>query len=692
MAGIRSGAQDTMPVRLVFLGAIVFGLLVGGSIAAFRAFPTEDAPSLPEASPTPDPADPADVAAALATALSESDASALHALLDDGDAATVPATLIEGIFENLAEESALREITGTVESASEAGATISITLSTGYFGDVQYAIDAAFTAGPAGELRVRWSPSLIHPRLESGLAFEATLERPTRGAILDRNGVVLAETADNRFLGLNRSIISSPAAVEAKLLAFGFPQDAIDAAFASSLGSSQRVPVGIVPDERQVEANELVLSTTGLLLWFEPQRTHPLGPAAAHAVGYTRELTADELASRAGLGYVIGDRIGATGLEAGADTYLAGQPGGILRIVDPGHTLDIVVAEREYRPGGDLHTTLDAAVLQRSYERLGERAGASVVINPSTNEVLAINSSPSYDPAAFENNNPAAISAILANDGNPLNNRATNGVYSAGSTFKLITGAAGFESGFYTPTSLINCPSIWDGVDPPRRNWEGGQGLLTVAQGLMRSCNTLFYEIGLTIYNETDNLLSQVARKFGFGAPTGIVGIPEQDGLVPDAEWKVANRGEPWYPGDEVNLAIGQGDLLITPLQLANAYSAFVNNALRTPVIIQGQDPGPGTPLGLTPEQHAHLLLGLKLVTGASGTASAAFSFAGYTDFAGKSGTAEDAGAQQHVLFVAFSPAAAPTALAAVVLDDGESGSIEAGPIARDMVLAALAP
>src|SRR5690606_25318893 len=147
-----------------------------------------------------------------------------------------------------------------------------------------------------------------------------------------------------------------------------------------------------------------------------------------------------------------------------------------------------------------------------------------------------------------------------------------------------------------------------------------------------------------------------------------------------DAAWKVENRGEPWYPGDAVNLSIGQGDLLITPLQLANAYSAFTQQALRPPVVLEGEDPGAGTPLPLTGEQHAHLLQDLKLVTGPSGTARTAISLAGYNTFAGKSGTAEDANEQQHVLFVTFAPADAPRGLAVVVFNEGQSGSIEAAP------------
>jgi penicillin-binding protein 2 len=204
----------------------------------------------------------------------------------------------------------------------------------------------------------------------------------------------------------------------------------------------------------------------------------------------------------------------------------------------------------------------------------------------------------------------------------------------------------------------------------------------------MRSCNPVFYEIGLQLYNTQDDALSKWARLYGFGAPTGMLGLYEEGGLVPDSKWKESERGEPWYPGDEVNLAIGQGDLLITPLQLANAYVTFANRELRAPVILAGVAPEARGALPLTDDQWNHLLYGLQLVTGPGGTANT--TFAGYSGFAGKSGTAEDAGEQQHVLFVAMAPALAPAAVAAVVLDDGESGSREAGPIARDAVLAAL--
>jgi penicillin-binding protein 2 len=646
-------------------------------------------PATPE--PAPEPGTPQETADALAAFLAARDATGLYSLFDAASAAAISRADFEVIFQNFLTETTTRSLVAAVESADEQGAALALALSTAYFGDLEYAITALFTQSPEGEYRLVWRPAFLHPELDLGLSFDGVLLSPTRGTIFDRHGSPLAVTRDIRFIGLNRSIIADRTGVTAALEEFGFSRAAIDSAFASPLGLNQRVAVGTVSEEKALEANELARVTTGLILYFESQRVHPLGGAAAHAVGYTRELTAEELEARAGLGYRIGDRTGAAGLEASLEFVLAGQPGAELRLVDATSATVKLVFSREMVQGRDVTTTLDATVLQATQDRLGTRAGAAAVMDPRTNEVLALNSSPSFDPDAFERGDRAALDVILKAEGNPQANRATFGLYSAGSTFKLVTGAAGLASGYYDTSDLISCPSIWYGVDPPRRNWEGGQGSLTIAQGLMRSCNTVFYEIALTLYNETDGALSQMARSFGFGAPTGIAGLAEEGGIVPDAAWKVANRGESWYPGDEVNLGIGQGDLLITPLQLANAYTTLVNGTLRRPVILLGESPGEGTPLPLTADQAAHLKLGLQLVTGASGTASAAFALSGYTNFAGKSGTAEDVDAQQHVLFIAYAPASAPGALAAVVLDDGQSGSIEAGPMARDMILAALA-
>lgn len=646
------------------------------------------APS-PSATATVDTNNPAELAAGWATAWAAGDYATLYRLLDPESQRVFPLQVFTTAYETFANETAHTVLEARPTRTTTERADLAVRLETAYFGTLEYSIQLRFTR-EGGRYAVSWDTTALHPDLQQGLRMEGTVTRPRRGAILDRDGQPLAITKDVRMLGLNRALVSDRAGLTAQLVAFGFTREQVDAAFAAGGGANQRIPVGPVPDEKAEEATLTLRPIPGVLLYFEAQRVHPLGPAAAHVVGYTRELTAEELGLPEYRNQRPGDRIGAVGLEASMEAVLAGKVSAELRLVDAAGATVKTYVRTEAEPGRDVQTTLSSAVLRAAHQRLGGRAGASVVIDPRTNEILAINSSPSYDPDAFERNDAAALAAITSAPGSPQTNRATRGLYSAGSTFKLITGAAGLLSGKYTPASTIDCSAIWYGIDPPRRNWEGSQGPLTIATALMRSCNPVFYEIGLTLYNETDGMLSEVAREFGFGSPTGVRGLGEEEGLVPDAAWKRRVRNEAWFPGDEVNLAIGQGDLLITPLQLANAYSSFLARELRTPVILASEQAESRGRIALSDAQYAHLKLGLELVTGPSGTANSAFANAGYTNFGGKSGTAEDAGQQQHVLFVAYAPKAAPAAVAAIVLDEGESGSIEAGPIARDIVLAAL--
>lgn len=686
-------------MRNVFLGAILLGVLAGGIVAGVRVA-TRDSGSAasppaatPAASPTTEagagPATARAAAEAFAAAWSAGDMGALHRLLSRDARIRYPLAEFTEEYASFERELTVRTVEAAVSEVSGSTARLSVHLETGYFGPFDYTTTLNLL-NEAGGWVVAWERTAIHPDHQGLRRFESTIERPRRGSILDRNGEVLAATVEVRMVGLNRAIIRDQAAVRSALLELGFEAAVIDAAFASPIPQNQRVAVGPVPEGRYEQALGLANTLSGILVYIEERREHPLGPAAAHVVGYTRELTAEELAARRGDGARPGDRIGASGLEAGLDARLAGRPGAELRLVGPDGNVVRVIASEPFVPGEDVTTTLDASLLRATHARLGDRTGAAVVLDPRTNEVLALNSSPSFDPQAFERGDAAAIAAINADERAPLLNRATLGLYSAGSVFKLVTGAAGLVHGGMSVDDTIFCGATWDGIDPPRRNWEGAQGPLTVAGGLRRSCNPVFYEIALRLYNTTDGALSDMARAFGFGAETGIEFVAEEPGLVPDAEWKVANRGELWFPGDEVNLGIGQGDLLITPLQLANAYSTFVARELRNPVILVGDTAASRGALPLTDEQWAHLQSGLVAVTGPTGTASSAFWNAGYTDFAGKSGTAEDTGLQQHVLFVAYAPAAAPAALAAVVLDEGQSGSLEAGPIARDLVLSAL--
>lgn len=645
----------------------------------------------PTIKPTPAAGSPAAIAAQFAAAWARGDTQALYDLLSSDSQGTHSYSAFARLYQSFSDETTEDDMAVSVASADNGHAELAVRLETGYFGTLEYTTTLNLVAGPAGA-RVSWTPAAVYPGLADGDEITSDVQQPKRGTIFDRDGQALAIDGDVQMLGLNRAAVADRASLTTAVEGLGFDSATVSAAFASGLGQSQLVEIGPVPAAVADAARAVAGQQPGLILYSVTQRVHPLGAAAAQVVGYTRELTADELAKLKGQGYRPGDRVGAMGIEAGENDVLAGKPGGSLEIVDANGNTVKTIASRPFVQGQDVYTTLDSAVLKAAQARLGSQPGASVVMDPRTNTILAINSSPSFDPDAFERGDPAETQQVLNDKDGPMSNRATSGLYSAGSTFKLITAAAGLVYGGFTPESTLPCPPVWTGVGEPRKNWEPfDRGNLTIAEGLEHSCNPVFYQIGLTLYNKDPNDLSKMARLFGFGSPTGVNGIAEEGGLVPDPAWKEKNKGQSWFPGDSVNLAIGQGYLLITPLQLANAYSTFLAGELRTPVLLNGTKAKDEGALPLTPPQSATLKQGLKLVTGPDGTAASAFSDEGYTDFLGKSGTAEDTGEQSHVDFVAAAPAAAPTVLCTVFLDHGTSGSTQAGPIARDIVLAALA-
>lgn len=417
----------------------MIGLVIGGAYAGFGCLTRDDngEGSTPVVSDAP--GGPGATANAFAKAWTAGDTNGLYGLLSQSAQRAYPAEVFSETYGRFADELTLVSLTATATAASPGRATLAVRLATAYFGDIEYTTTLNLSQTAQG-WAVEWQPEVISPEMANGREFKSIIQRPIRGSILDRNGEPLAVTKDLRTLGLNRSLVRDPAALRTALVDFGFTAGQVDGAFSSGAGASQRVRVGPVPDEKAEEAITTLRNIPGVVLYFESQRVHPLGAAAAHAVGYTRELTAEELANRKGTGYRAGDRVGATGLEASQDQALAGSIGAELRVVDSTGELVKVVLSRPFQSSVDVTTTLDAATLRAAYARLGARAGAAVVIDPKTNAVLALNSSPSFDPDAFERNDGPALAAITAAPNGPLANRATTGLYSAGSTFKLITG------------------------------------------------------------------------------------------------------------------------------------------------------------------------------------------------------------------------------------------------------------
>jgi penicillin-binding protein 2 len=419
-------------------------------------------------------------------------------------------------------------------------------------------------------------------------------------------------------------------------------------------------------------------------------------------LGYMSEITAEQLEEPEAAGYGPGDKIGAFGLEMQLDEVLAGERGGTLATITPEGTTAQTIAEKPARAGKDIVLALDIDIQKAVEEILGERVGSIIAMDPRYNSVLALVSYPRFSPQAITDGLSAEEYNRLANDERqPFLHRPLLATYPSGSTFKPVTMAAGLEKGGVSAGETFHCVPVWKGLgeDFPKNNWQTvDRGYLTPAQGLMASCNPVFYEIALRLDLVDPNILPDFARGFGYGQLTGINGLDEAPGVVPDPDWKEENHGEPWYSGDSVNMGIGQGFLLATPLQIANAFSSIAGGGvLRKPLLVRSiAEPGGAAAQELTAEEIAPLPVseatlaeiryGLTLVTQNPGGTSYGL-FPSYLDAAGKSGTAEDlAFGSDHVFFAAYGRSSAPSVLALVALEEGRLGSIEAAPKARQVL------
>jgi penicillin-binding protein 2 len=470
----------------------------------------------------------------------------------------------------------------------------------------------------------------------------------------------------------------------------------------STVPADYFITIKTLPYSFPADQRSALEAIPGVIVHDEPQRVYPLGPTAAHVVGYVAKITADQLAKLRGEGYGPDDIVGASGLEATYELQLAGKRGARLAIVTPDGQ---EVQELASRPGAspqEIVTTIDVKAQQGAEAALAtsKSTGSLVMLDPTDNSVLAMVSSPSFDPNWFvQGLTQDQTNQIFDETRKPLLNRATLATYPPGSTFKVVTATAGLERGGLNTSSRLPCPPVWYGLGQnlPKANWRPDDlGSISVSDALMTSCNPVFYQIGLMLDHVDPNILPGMTSAFGYGRPTGINGVDESPGLAPNPDWKQKSLKEAWFTGDTVNMAIGQGYLLVTPLQVANAYSAITRSGdLRSPLLVREMRPAVAN---ATPQEFQSQSLGqipfsattlqvlrdglTRVVQDPRGTAYSTFQ-GSRLDAAGKSGTAEDQGLQNHVLFVSYAPRTAPKALAVVVLDSGASGSLEAGPIVR---------
>jgi penicillin-binding protein 2 len=556
--------------------------------------------------------------------------------------------------------------------------------------------------------RIEWSPSLIFKELTGGNLVRAVVDTPVRGSILDRNGTPLAMTGSVPTVGTAKNLINAQAIVQDRngLISYLSKKLEISEQEIRTKVDDQRtqvdvfIPLKTLPPNAPPELIGELEGTAGVVVQRTPRRVYPYGANLAHVVGYVAPITAEQLEHRRGEGYQQGDLVGGLGLEESLESQLAGQRGARLTIITPEGGQVAELAARPGRPAQDVVTTIDLSAQLALVGALGERNGSAVLLDPRDSGVVAMASFPTFDPNAFVTGIRQEDAVRLLNDPHtPLLNRAIAATYPPGSTFKVITAAAGLERAGFSPTSRVECTPVWYGLgqNNPKRNWTTvNEGPLTIAEGLMRSCNPVFYEIGLKIDDMDPKILTEFAGAFGFGRQTGLNGLSDAAGVAPGPEWKRQTFNEGWFSGDSVNMSIGQGFLLATPLQIANVYSAIAaNGVLRAPVLVK-ELRNAGTPnvtesyathetgrLPVSPATLDVIRRGTTMVTqDPRGTAYYAFN-GSRLDAAGKSGSAEDRGEQTHALFAAYAPRTNSRGVAIVVLDDGNSGSLEAAPIVR---------
>jgi penicillin-binding protein 2 len=705
--------------------ALVVLLLAAGAYLAFRwlrgvdlplpGFPARTPPSF-QATILPAPP-PESEARAFLDGWRSGEYSGMYALLADSSRETLPEEQFADFYRNVHLQATVRsldyEIVSVDMTPTDATVEFEVTLHTILVGDIVERTRVRLQNRDGG-WGIVWDGETVLPQLKEGYSLVMHREEQVRGGVYDRNGIALAAEAEAVDIGVVPGEIGDEDGVLAALsAALKLPREAVRQLYADA-APEEYVPIGDASAEELGNRLAQLQSYGGVYLSTYTTRYYYEGGVGAHVVGYLRKISPEMLDDYRAEGYSGAESVGAAGLERSAEQDLAGKPGGRLLVTAPDGSTVEVLAEAAGRPAMDIRTTLDGDA-QAQIERtvLGPYNGAVVVLNRDTGEVLAMASSKRYDSNLFSTGSTNGIyllGGLLADEASPLTNRATNGLYPLGSVFKIITMAAGLESG------LVAADSIYDDTDGYYYGCDGfvgkdwtvdkdlpPQGKLTLEQCLMRSCNPCFWHLGEELYNLDPGRVPDMARAFGLGSATGIPGLDESAGQVPDNDWKVENEGVGWSCGDALNQAIGQGALQVTPLQAADFTAAVGNGGtLYRPQVVLSIGPAEGEPVfsfapavrGTLPLQPFNLQVIQRamraVVNDPKGTAYAKYYVIRNTvKIAGKTGTAETGTDLPHSWFVAYTFNEAPNKpdiAVAVIAEFAGEGSDYAARMARRVI------
>lgn len=531
---------------------------------------------------------------------------------------------------------------------------------------------------------------------------------PPRGLIIDRYGAILV---DNRPA---YALYATPVGLNNSDSAYHILSTALSTTRQELRERVRRnnrgnfIPIKI---ERQIDFSTLSLlqerrlDLPGIEFRAESRRSYPRGVKAPHLFGYLSEISENELNQRREQGYEAGDLIGKKGLERYYETTLRGVKGKRLMQAD---ALGRIVGELppnnnpalqnvEPVPGKNLLVSIDASLQAYLEVEMAGRRGGAVVLNCKNGEVIAMVSKPDFDIELFSRPvTPGLMNQIMNDPVHPFYDRMVQSLYPPGSTFKMITAFAGLENGLIDPEERVFCPGYYRFGTRAFGCWKkGGHGSVNLLQAIEQSCDVYFYRMALKVGLEK---WAEYAQKFQFGKLTGIDLIGESAGLVPDEAYFDRRYGKnKWSKGLILNVAIGQGDVLTTPLQMAYFAMNIANEGNSfTPHVKRGtQDPLTGNEEyaqpdsvhipGIRPETYALIKRGMYLVVHGAHATGRAAQVPGITA-AGKTGTAQNPHGEDHAWFIGFAPFEDPQIAWCVFLENGGGGGAKAAPIAKGII------
>jgi len=522
--------------------------------------------------------------------------------------------------------------------------------------------------------------------------------RAPRGIITDRNGEILATNEPSYSLYVVPADLKNNTNSLVRLSQIlDEPLSSLELMVESRKKRRRFEPIRLQThlDEKMIaEIEENRVRLPGVYVQLEPERYYPHGELASHILGYIGEISEEDLTRLRENGYSVGAVVGKNGTERVYDQVLRGEDGGVQIEVDASGIQRRTLAYKKPIQGQTLQLSIDWKIQELAEKLMADQIGSVVVTNPQTGEILALVSHPNFDPNEFV----SGISfkdwnKLLKDKNHPLENRAIQGQYPPGSIFKLVTTLGALEDGVIDFNKVFLCRGIFWFKTWPYRCWRtSGHGWVNLERAIIESCDIFFYQLGLLV--KIDKIYS-VAKEMGLGSKTKVDLDHELSGLVPNPQWKEATQHQPWFPGNTIQMSIGQGYLLTTPLQMLDVTAGLAMNGkiYKPHLLYRIVDQNTGrTVFEKQPEVLHESSVDKKYLDFIKATMEKVINSEFGTGkkarirgvrVAGKTGTSENPHGDNHAWFTAFAPAEDPKVAIIVMVENGGEGGIVSAPIAK---------